>query len=401
MGFAALLNQVTSDKKVAELARREAAMNAAKISRSSPAKKSAPTAAGNGNANGNAKGKTTYRAQAAPSITVATTSDDPAVRRLKEARRKEMDRQLSNKKPVQKSNRKLSPSTTASANRMSANSKERRQPIKQLQQQQQKQPPPPIPMPMRIIKGLRRGPPLPSKPKSTTQTTKISSAAPKLSFKELMKKAETVDLSQPKLAKITPQKSEPSKSLQSIKKVKYQNTAQIKNKKSGLKQLKKPQSIKENVQKIERKPVIPQFAKPSAELQRRLAAKRAMKKPSNPHPYAGLRVQKPKDSYGIEAEDDEFDDYDLYSYGDDYEDDGFIVDDENEDYARRELNNMLGKKRKYNDFYDDYDDDMEATGADIFEEEEMALRAARLEDKREQQMLERRAQEKRKLKAKK
>ncbi|GME97649.1 unnamed protein product [[Candida] boidinii] len=57
------------------------------------------------------------------------------------------------------------------------------------------------------------------------------------------------------------------------------------------------------------------------------------------------------------------------------------------------FNNRGGHKRSY-DYYDDDEDDMEATGSEILEEEELATRQARLDDIREQKLLEQRALEK-------
>ncbi|CAK7903618.1 protein Spt2p [[Candida] anglica] len=103
------------------------------------------------------------------------------------------------------------------------------------------------------------------------------------------------------------------------------------------------------------------------------------------------------------------------SYGySDYESDSadsFIVDDEEEetaaaaaaaktDYDRDEIWAIFnrGKKRSHYE-YDDYDsDDMEATGAEVLEEERRSKRNAELEDRREWEEEQRRAEEKRRRK---
>ena len=137
------------------------------------------------------------------------------------------------------------------------------------------------------------------------------------------------------------------------------------------------------------------------------------------------------DSYSIDVGDDDDDDLeDEYGYGygynDEYDsqDDGFIVDEdeEGENMAaaakaarrqRRDYDNMRsqgyskdeiweifnrGKKRSYYDRYDDYDsDDMEATGTEILEDEERTLKQAKLDDLREQKLLAQKALQKRKI----
>ncbi|GME66889.1 unnamed protein product [[Candida] boidinii] len=165
------------------------------------------------------------------------------------------------------------------------------------------------------------------------------------------------------------------------------------------------------------------IAKPSESLLRKLKTKKEIeragdqrrphtnnKQPNRPSQFP----RKKKDAYGIDADDnDDEDDEDLddfIEYDDD--DDGFIVDDEEdgEDYEQRRrksikekgydrdeiwsmFTNRPDRKRNY-DYYDDDEDDMEATGSEILEEEEMAARQARLDDIREQKLLEQRALEK-------
>ncbi|KAK6459776.1 SPT2 chromatin protein-domain-containing protein [Scheffersomyces xylosifermentans] len=89
--------------------------------------------------------------------------------------------------------------------------------------------------------------------------------------------------------------------------------------------------------------------------------------------------------------------YDDYDEDEDDDLDSFIASDEEEedqrysrsagnDYDRDEIWAIFnkGRKRAYYDRYDDYsDDDMEATGADILEEEQSSRRKAELEDRRE------------------
>lgn len=88
--------------------------------------------------------------------------------------------------------------------------------------------------------------------------------------------------------------------------------------------------------------------------------------------------------------------YDEDSYDD--EDDDFIVHDEEQDYNddeadtgydRNEIWNIFNRGKKARSYdYDDYDDesDMEATGDQVFDEEDYSNRQALLEEKREKQL---------------
>ncbi|KAG5422312.1 hypothetical protein I9W82_001407 [Candida metapsilosis] len=100
-----------------------------------------------------------------------------------------------------------------------------------------------------------------------------------------------------------------------------------------------------------------------------------------------------------------------YGYDEDEDDDDdlsdFLVSDEEEeqevgDYNRDEIWAMFnkGKKRKYYEYndYDDEDDDMEATGADVLEEELRSRLDAEREDRREMEEEKRRALEKQRRK---
>ena len=102
--------------------------------------------------------------------------------------------------------------------------------------------------------------------------------------------------------------------------------------------------------------------------------------------------------------------------GDDYSDlDGFIEDDEeewsgrgghaggrDEGYDKDEIWAMFnrGKRRSDYNYYDDYDedDDMEANEMEILEEEEESRKVARMEDKREEEWLRRHEMEKKRRK---
>lgn len=116
--------------------------------------------------------------------------------------------------------------------------------------------------------------------------------------------------------------------------------------------------------------------KPSSKLEEKLKKKTSVKS-RNPDRYQG----------SDEMEDDFDDDDDM---------DSFIASEEEEeqqylrykepDYDRDEIWAMFnkGKKRSYYERYDEYDsDDMEATGAEIFEEEQRSKNRAIVEDRKE------------------
>ncbi|KAG7826066.1 hypothetical protein KL909_000118 [Ogataea angusta] len=254
--------------------------------------------------------KTPTTAKKSSRSVLTTPAPDPAVQRLKEARRREKEKQ-----EEQKRQRRLD----ALKKRDSERDRQNKQ-----------------------------------KPVPKNDTAKKPAAAsrpplPKMSFKELMSRAETVDKSKLVYAPI---KMETKK--------------------------------KDTGKKPERK-----FAQPSTALLEKLSKREK--------PNVAKRDKRPvqrkahTDSYGIEADSG---DEDEDSFIEDDSLDDFVVDDPRErrrDYNSDEIWQLFnrGKKRQY---FDDEDDDMEATGADILEEEERALRQARLDDKREE-MLERRLKE--------
>lgn len=299
----------------------------------------------------------------------SSNGDDPAVRRLKEARRKERElREAQSPASKKRSLTSKRASTTTSSNPRSKS---------QLIQKKQPQPQAP-PNPQRNI-----------------------TTGPKLSFKQLMKHADTIDTSKLALVSIkkpslSDSKPKPSKSLQSIKRAE----------KIQLSRASPPTRSRVDEKLPVKKPNVPRFAKPSPELLKRIEAKKKLQKHHNMQQTGRKPInkfkpeKKVKDSFGIDAEEDS--DEESYGYGNnDYyndDDESFIVDDYDNQYSKGEIWNMFNNKKAYNDRYDDYDmeDDMEATGAEIFEEEELALKQAKLDDKREQLLLEKRAAEKKK-----
>lgn len=124
--------------------------------------------------------------------------------------------------------------------------------------------------------------------------------------------------------------------------------------------------------------------------------KPAMRAPLPVRKPSGVLEEKLKSRRG--QNEDEYDD-------DDDDMDSFLASDEEEhragDFDRDEIWAMFnkGKKRSYYDTYDDYDsDDMEATGAEIFDEEQRSKRSALEEDKREMREEQRLAELKRRRK---
>jgi protein SPT2 len=247
------------------------------------------------------------------------------------------------------------------------------------------------------------------------------------------------------LAKKSPQK-EPSKAYQSLQKVRLRGTSQSPSPSTVTGETtRRDRARPEHRQGIPPKRMVPPppsrpvgFAKPNPDLLNKLKqrreyapeSERSMKKNSAYQSLQKKRKEK-SDSYSIDVGDDDDDDLeDEYGYGygydDEYDsqDDGFIVDEdeEGENMAaaakaarrqRRDYDNMRsqgyskdeiweifnrGKKRSYYDRYDDYDsDDMEATGTEILEDEERTLKQAKLDDLREQKLLEQKALQKRKI----
>ncbi|EGW31861.1 uncharacterized protein SPAPADRAFT_56609 [Spathaspora passalidarum NRRL Y-27907] len=281
----------------------------------------------------------------------ATTSNkpiDPVVAKLKEKRRlerekKEQELRLKKglaPKPVKSTTTRQPKSTSASPKKTQPNSKTSRgQP-----------PPPPPPHPLPTNNDLRKK---------------------KLNFNELMKKASKID--HDKLSIKFPAKSKSPEV----------GPARIRTPD-------KPNTIKPDIPRDER------FKKPVAQL------KRANTLPPPPPPpplkatlKAPIPTRKPSEKIQqkINEKKNTKKKYQEYEEEEDDELSSFIASDEEEeaydsrDYDRDEIWAMFnrGKKRSYYDRYDDYDsgDDMEATGAEILDEEYRSRVNGELEDRRE------------------
>lgn len=405
MSFSALLGKITKDKKLEEKA---------KLIQSTTKTPKQTT--------------NTTSSKRTPSLSLSALStlsypqdNDPAVSRLKEARRLEKEKQNAIK------NAKYGTKLGSTKQKQHTHRQSQQQQQQQQQQQKQRQTKsssPPLPPPPQ--KSRFKFKPLKHNLKLTTSDTQ-NKPSTHISFSQLMEEASKIE--KPLTATTTfhftkkqhqQHQNQPSKAYQSLQKSRSRQTdPSPRTKSSSSSSSPAPQ---QQHQKQMDSPARPTFAKPNPELLKRLQKKSQSK--SQPQPLAKhkqaqfAKVKSKSDSYDIDAydEDDDIEGYDNYDY-DDYEDDGFIVDDDddNEEYEnsarQRQVANMKsmgyskdeiwsifnrGRKRNYQD-YQDFDDysDMEATGTEILEEEDRTLKAAKLDDLREQKLLEQKAREKR------
>lgn len=497
MSFTSLLSQISKDRKLQEKAKTLALSNpTTKVSSSLSninTNKLVKTNNKNNNNNSNNQTKDSQSSIKNQVLNLKTklphysnnnnnnnsTDDDAAVRRLKEARRKEREKlqaqkdikKISNPKSSKSKTSSISISTSKPNTIKSSRSKITSSPTTNKQQNNT--------IPLKSTKSRFKNKIFSQNANNISYNSENKQVEPKLSFKELMKQAESID-KQPSLTSLPfttikkPLKKEPSKAYQSIQKSRNQSvkdspsalssrrfstspqpilpppkTSKIQNLPKG------PKSKMSQLLNLPPKPLTrttktiddrenhdisnyksPSFAKPNPELLNKLKKRKTeslsreqrARNNRNNHLDSTKKVRKLKSYDDIDAvgddDDDEFDDYDDYDrYGDDYDsqDDGFIVDDEEDDelqsyleykkmnqkekerqmksqgYSRDEIWSIFnrGKKRNYND-RDNYDsDEMEATGTEILEEEERTLKQAKLDDQREQRLLEKRAAEKR------
>ncbi|SSD59807.1 uncharacterized protein SCODWIG_01568 [Saccharomycodes ludwigii] len=210
----------------------------------------------------------------------------------------------------------------------------------------------------------------------------------KLTFEELMKQAENVknDKKGPTTSNST-NAEVPTNRFKS-KKVAFK----------GFKPRTKTPTSSTNNRKIIKEPVVskthvPRRQKDSEKLVKVSLPKNSIARPSDKLKSKLESKQRGKRSknrgYYSEEEDDDLDDF---------------IEDDDPGYDRNEIWAMFNRngrpgssfgKEQYYDDDDDDDDDMEADGLDILEEEELSAKAARLEDKREEKWLKRHEQEKR------
>lgn len=349
--------------------------------------------------------------------------DDPAVRRLKEARRLEREK-LSASKPKKnhtnsRNNKPRSRNTTTITTPVQRKPNLNNIPIKQT----------PTKSRFKHNPFLKKQKPTSSSPPPvipSRSNPSPSSTGPRLSFKQLMKQAESVK----QITTSTPftlkkkSENEPSKAFKTIQKSRQSlsNPQRSSNKIDRMNPIRPSKTQKpQPVQQLPKQK--PSFAKPNVALLNKLKQKKTYQS-TNSHSLKKPNVTNSKpdnDSYGIDANEDEFDEYDDNSYGYDYdsEDDGFIVDDDDDvsaqeayandikrynkmksqGYSKNEIWEIFnrGKKRNYYDLDYDSADDMEATGSEILEDEERTLKQAKLDDLREQRLLDQKAAQKRKM----
>ena len=445
MSFASLLSQITKDKKLEEKTRLSGLANQSKASSSlakSPASSRASPAAATHRTHqpGKAQPKTYF------------DDEDPAVRRLKEARRKEREKLQECKAGASNSKSKAKGKTQpASPARARSSKPSSASPlIKRAGQGSSASPPVPV-----VTKSRFKNKPYLKNSRNTSSVTDSGPAPPKLSFRELMKQAESIDkpivASTPFKAAKKQNNNEPSRAYQSLQKSRSRenehfHSAALSSRRNGSRPpasppprtshkldiptgpRSRPSQTSSNLpsNSHRRKPAL---AQPNPDLLNKLKKRQTqLQSKHSGQPYPNNRRKpsgsKSQDAYDIDAGDSEDSDDYGYAYGyNDYEDDGFIVDDEEEEgyeddaeyhrkvrkekerrmesqgYNREEIWEIFnrGKKRNYYD-RDVYDsDDMEATGTEILEDEERTLKQAKLDDLKEQKLLERKAAEKKKM----
>ncbi|CCH46228.1 hypothetical protein BN7_5819 [Wickerhamomyces ciferrii] len=287
---------------------------------------------------------------------------DPAVQRLKELRRIEnAKKEAANPKPKTQRRNNTSSSSTSSS----------RQPAVR----------------------RRRIPEVQVKESAIQQRPRSSSPQKRLSFKELMMQAEEkakllkerkeqspnpTQITAPKhISKTQPRSTRPSPNPQSST---YSSIRRSTTPTNNIpRQRSAPPPQRPQAAPPKPKPRPKEFAKPSAQLQAKLDAKKrkeqTMKKQS-------------KQNY-----------YDEDEYESDFIEDDEEIEEEEEDvgYDRDEIWKMFNRGKSRSDFIDQDDDlsDMEATGSEVLNEEMRSAKRARLEEKEEAERERRRIEEKR------
>ncbi|CAH6718395.1 protein Spt2p [[Candida] jaroonii] len=199
----------------------------------------------------------------------------------------------------------------------------------------------------------------------------------KMNFNDLMKKATSID--QSKLTISFKSKSKSPENTSTSTRDKY-----------------KPKSSSDRSSKVQnskpplRKPMRPESNSTKVDIPAKLTAPIPTRKPSEKLAAKLKQKQESKQEEDFESDMDSF----IASDEEDYQKDV--------GYDRDEIWKMFNKGKSRSDFrYDDYDsDDMEATGAEIFDEELRSKRRAELEDRRELEEEQRRAEMKRQRKMK-
>ncbi|CUS22569.1 LAQU0S06e01024g1_1 [Lachancea quebecensis] len=258
--------------------------------------------------------------------------EDPAIRRLKELRRKEQLKNAPKNKPSAPSSRKKKDENSATATET----------------------------------RFRRKVGHSSKPQKPAVPARREPLK-KLSFDELMREAEkkasdpSID---PKTSAVQNNTAKNSKPRKLNKPGFNKGVRRI----SPAAPVNKPREQKEPVVKLKQLSIPkPSIAQPGEKLRKKLDL---------------IKKKRQGGTYGYDEEEEDLDD--------------FIEDDEEEQgFNRDEIWAIFNKGKRRQNFENDYDsDDMEANEMEIFEEEERATKMARLEDKREEEWLKRHEQEK-------
>mgnify|MGYP003362970236 CR=1 FL=1 len=342
---------------------------------------------------------------------------DPAVERLKAARRKEKERLQAIK--AAKHGRKITRTVRRSESRASVPRRVRNQTSTRSRTAS-------------TVRPRKRPIARQAHVAETIKPIKVTAAAPKMTFKELMKKADELKTKPQVTFKREIERGVHKDARKDMHKDDRRDVKRSAGRYIGV----NGEAIRRRVSAVgksrETQPHLGNSfsGRPSKELLEKLAKRKvkqkAMERTRNrariPHPLGRREEEKHTDEYGIDAIDSDDDD-DMYdedaSLGRRSDDDldDFIVDDENDDRTAKELRHRAavkrdgydrdeiwsifnrGKKRRRAYGYDDYDDDgdddnMEATGAEVLDEEERTLRQAKLDDKREAALLEKHKLEK-------
>lgn len=232
----------------------------------------------------------------------------------------------------------------------------------------------PKPAGLAVSRKPSKAPPTKAMQSSQPARTPPAEKKPKMSFSDLMKKASSVDQSKLLITIVPKTKAEPSEpASKPAARTKIPLTGKMKTLTSQLakpKQQPRPKPIRASAPLPTRQP--------SAALQSRLSTLKTGRQ---------NKPRRPEYRNNNQNGDNDLEEEDEYSENDDM--DSFIEEDGEEHvsragYDREEIWAMFSRGRKRYHAQDDYDsDDMEATGAEIFEEEMASKKRALMEDKRE------------------
>lgn len=236
----------------------------------------------------------------------------------------------------------------------------------------------------------------PSTPVAPTTTSPGRPKPKKMNFNDLMKKASSIDQNKLSISYKAKSRSPESDSTKSKPKAISASVKSGNLQKGTAKASDRPKSHPQTPESRSSSPSST-LAQPKAPLPTRGPSEKLLQKLKGKTKNQAAGTKTSRRDHENEAEDYEEDDDDM---------DSFIASEDEEvyqqdDYDRDEIWALFNKGRKRSDFqqYDDYDsDDMEATGAEIFEEENKSKRRAEIEDRKELEEEMRRAELKRQRK---